>query len=444
LGFPDGRYSFPKNNYVKQLFLLFFLLIISFGLFAQSKIERAEFYFSQGDFESTVRTINATRNLAKNNEEAALLLAVSYFHLNQLEDAEQLLLSLGERESVDYPSAWFYLGRLYQAQHRFAEAATYYKRYLRSLPRGAEERRLTINYIRMCDNGLRRSYSPDGMVVENLGQLVNSADDEFGPVPSPTGAARVYFSAVRPATPGLTSQAEEQSDILYTELSNTEWGAPSPLHSFLMSPQHELLLDISNNGKELYYFRGATEINGAYLVDTFQGNEDRAFTTLRLEVPISPAMGDVTPFFFNKDVIYFSSKRAGGYGGLDLYRLQRDENGWLPPQNLGSEINTPYDETTPFLARDGKTLYFSSNNPAFTVGGFDVLRSFYVEENNRFLQPVNPGLPLNSAGNDTHFRLAPDTFTAFLSSDRKEGMGKRDIYIVYFIEPREEMEVRRR
>ncbi|MEM9835457.1 MAG: tetratricopeptide repeat protein [Bacteroidota bacterium] len=411
------------------------------ALAGQTKLDRAEFYFSQGDYESAVRTITSSRTLTKNNEEAALLLAVCYYHLNRLEEAEQLLLRLNEDKRASYPSAWYYLGRLYQAQHRFAEAANYYKQYLRTLPNGAKERPLAIAYIRMCDNGLRKSFTPDGMVVENLGEKVNGKDDEFGPVPSPTGAARVYFSAVRPASPGLGT-TEEQSDILYTELQSTEWESPIPLHAYLMSPQHELLLDISKDSRELYYFRGPDEVSGNFLVDTFQQGGIRQFTTLRLDVPLSPSLGDVTPFFYNDDLIYFSSSRPGGYGGLDLYRLVRDEHGWLPPENLGPEINSAFDETTPFLAKDGRSLYFSSNNPAYTVGGFDVLKSFYLSELGRFARPVNPGLPLNSAGDDTHFRLAPDTYTAFLSSDRKEGYGKRDIYIVYFIEPRKEMDIR--
>lgn len=426
---------------MRYLFTVLYTAVFSLALYGQTKLERAEFYFSQGDYESTVRTINSTRTMAKSSPEASLLLAVSYFHLNRLNESEELLLSLNEDRKSDFPSAWFYLGRLYHAQHRFAEAAVQYKRYLRTLPNGADERRLTIAYLRMCDNGLRKSYSPDGMVVENLGQKVNGKDDEFGPVPSPTGAARVYFSAVRPATPGLAVLTEDQSDILYTELAATEWDTPLPLHAYLMSPQHELLLDISADSKELYYFRGPDEVSGEFLVDTFQTGTIRQFTTLRLDAPLSPSMGDVTPFFASPDLIYFSSSRPGGYGGLDLYRLVRDQQGWLPPENLGPEINTPFDETTPFMARDGRTMYFSSNNPEYTVGGFDVLKTFYLAELERFSRPTNPGLPLNSAGDDTHFRLAPDTYTAFLSSDRKDGYGKRDIYIVYFIEPRREMDV---
>lgn len=438
---PSALYRFKTLSMPRLLLLLIAFSFLAPSLRAQAKLDRAEFFFSQGDYESAVRTLKSSRSLVDNNEEAALLMAVSYFHLNQLEEAEKLLLELNGEKRANFPSAWYYLGRLYHSQHRFAEAALYYKRYLRALPSGAEERAITIANIRMCDNGRRNSFSPDGMVVENLGLQVNGPDDEFGPVPSPTGQARVYFSAVRPATSLDTDADKVQSDILYTELMATEWDVPKPLHNYLMSPQHELLLDISADGREMYYFRGQDEVSGSFLVDTFKVGGPREFTTLRLEAPINPSMGDVTPFFFSDNEIYFSSTRPGGYGGLDLYRLVRDANGWLPPENLGPEINTAFDETTPFLARDGHTLFFSSNNPEFTVGGFDVLRTFYQDNLGHFNRPSNPGLPLNSAGNDTHFRLAPDTFTGFLSSDRKDGYGKRDIYIVYFIDPRKEMEV---
>ncbi|MEM1359468.1 MAG: hypothetical protein AAGF89_14780, partial [Bacteroidota bacterium] len=81
-------------------------------------------------------------------------------------------------------------------------------------------------------------------------------------------------------------------------------------------------------------------------------------------------------------------------------------------------------------------IYFSTNDPAYSVGGFDVVSSFRVVGGNwQFTQPENVGMPLNSAGDDTHFRLAPDTFTGFLASDRKDGFGRRDLYIVYFVDP---------
>ncbi len=111
--------------------------------------------------------------------------------------------------------------------------------------------------------------------------------------------------------------------------------------------------------------------------------------------------------------------------------------GYGPALNLGPNVNGPYDEICPFVAADGRTVYFSTNDPTYSVGGFDVVFTYRVEGvDNRFTLPTNAGLPLNSAGDDTHFRVAPDHFTGFLASDRKDGFGKRDLYIVYFVAPR--------
>jgi Tol biopolymer transport system component len=73
--------------------------------------------------------------------------------------------------------------------------------------------------------------------------------------------------------------------------------------------------------------------------------------------------------------LYFSSDRKGGYGGFDIYKSELTEDGkWAKPINLGSNINTKYDEDTPNITRDGKALYFSSKGHK-NMGGFDIFKS---------------------------------------------------------------------
>jgi tetratricopeptide (TPR) repeat protein len=419
-----------------RIFLLLFLLLpLTLTAQRKEKLERANREFTAGDYPGAIRTLQSVKGI-EGDAEASLLLAVSQFNANDLLSAEAGLIALVERERDNYPLVWFYLGRIYHTQHRFVRAATEYKRYLRSLGDDGPERKTVVNLLRNVDNGIRAGFVTDQMVAENMGPRVNSEHDEFGPVPSPSGIGKVYFSLIRPEI----ATGRVQSDIVVSENTVAGWATPASLSPYLNTNAQEWLSDISSDGQRLYYYRGNGTTDGRYLMDTFR-TDNKQLVTLETGVPLSGLLGDVTPFYGAEDAVYFASRRAGGYGGLDLYRMARLGQGrYGPPTNLGPNVNGPYDEICPFVARDGRTIYFSTNDPTFSVGGFDVVRTYRVAgAQNQFTLPENAGMPLNSAGDDTHFRLASDTFTGFLSSDRKDGLGKRDVYIVYYVEGREEM-----
>ncbi|HSV89313.1 MAG TPA: OmpA family protein [Bacteroidales bacterium] len=125
-------------------------------------------------------------------------------------------------------------------------------------------------------------------------------------------------------------------------------------------------------------------------------------------------------------VLFFASDMPGGFGGFDLYRMEKDpENGnWGNPVNLGPEINTSLHDSYPFVA--GNILYFSSFGlPGF--GGFDI---FYAEINpdNSLSRPINIGVPINSSADDFGFIINREYTSGFFSSNRPGGIGKDDIY----------------
>lgn len=426
-----------KYPYTVRLSLVFLFLLLALPLSAQrkEKLERAQREFASGDYPAVIRTLQGVKKL-EDDADASLLLAVSQFHANDLLAAETGLAQLLERENDDYPLGWFYLGRVYHAQHRFKRAATEYKRYLRILSGDGPERKTVVRLLRNVDNGIRAGFVSDEMIAENMGEQVNTIHDEYGPIPSPTGNGKLYYSLL---SPDLASGATH-SDIVVTTPTDMGWRPPAPLNPLLNTSEQEFLADISPDGQQLFYYRGGNERSGRYLLDTYRAG-DNQLVTAQPGAPLDPSSGDVTPFFGASDAVYFASRRPGGYGGLDLYRMERLPNGqFSAPQNLGPNVNGPYDEICPFVAKDGRTIYFSTNDPGYSVGGFDVVRAFRViGTNDQFTLPENAGMPLNSAGDDTHFRLAPDTFTGFLASDRKDGFGKRDLYIIYFVEAREEM-----
>jgi len=140
--------------------------------------------------------------------------------------------------------------------------------------------------------------------------------------------------------------------------------------------------------------------------------------------------------------LYFTSDRPGGYGGLDIYVSYKEDDGdWGPAINLGKTINTKYDEETPFILNDGKTLYFSSQGH-YSMGGFDVFHSRKLS-NGRWTTPLNLGYPISTVGNDLFYlpkKNGEYAFFALNSNERDlEGMEENDIYALKITPPKDQM-----
>jgi hypothetical protein len=127
-------------------------------------------------------------------------------------------------------------------------------------------------------------------------------------------------------------------------------------------------------------------------------------------------------------LMFFTSSREGSIGGTDIYMIKKLPNGeWALPTNLGSTINTPYNEDSPYLHPDGKTLYFSSEGHN-SMGGYDLFVTEYNEEKNTWSRPKNVGYPLSTAHDDIHFTFSADGKRAFFSTNRSDSYGDKDIY----------------
>lgn len=134
------------------------------------------------------------------------------------------------------------------------------------------------------------------------------------------------------------------------------------------------------------------------------------------------------PFFSSaENRIYFSANFADSYGGLDIYYIEKGENGeWSEPMNCGSGVNSFGDERSPFSF--GNVFYFSSNGKG-GLGGFDIyknsLDSMDSEPSN------NMGIPYNSSKDDLFYFIdSYDNNLEVLTSDREGGIGFDDIYYV--------------
>ena len=120
--------------------------------------------------------------------------------------------------------------------------------------------------------------------------------------------------------------------------------------------------------------------------------------------------------------LYFASDQPGGFGGFDLYVATLDDSGkWSKPENLGRTINTPKDDVFPYIHPSGMLFFASEGHTG--LGGFDLFMA--NQENERWRTPENMGQPINSAGDDFGIVFFKDKPSGYISSDRS---GNDDIY----------------
>jgi hypothetical protein len=124
--------------------------------------------------------------------------------------------------------------------------------------------------------------------------------------------------------------------------------------------------------------------------------------------------------------IVFSSTREGGLGGMDLYISMRGgDGGYGAPVNLGSSINSDGQDVSPYIAPDGRTLFFSSNGRE-GFGGADIFVS-QRDASGAWSAARNLGERINTGANELFF-TGPGRDRCYFVSDRSGGAGGLDIY----------------
>lgn len=254
--------------------------------------------------------------------------------------------------------------------------------------------------------------------ISNLGATVNSSSDDFSPML--LGNGRVLY---------LTSTRDGDQDVFSTVATSSGWGTVTTSGSTLNTGNDEGGTSITPDGHWMI-FVGCDRSEGIgdcdlYIAE-YGGGSWR--NIVNLGPSVNSELWDSQPSIaIDGLTLYFASNRAGGYGGTDIWMTRRTFGGlWGTPTNLGPTINTAADEASPYLAPDSKTLYFSSNgHPG--IGGMDMYVSKWKA--NTWGAPENVGTPLNSEFDDYFYSLQLGTDNVYFASDRTGGYGGFDLYV---------------
>jgi hypothetical protein len=252
--------------------------------------------------------------------------------------------------------------------------------------------------------------------MKNLGRSVNSYGNDFNPVVSDKEDLLVFSRTMA-----------FYDALLFSTKTNGKWSEPVNLNEVFKTDRDLFPTSISKDEKVLYLYSSA-DYDGIIYTSRFENGSWAPLVKLNENINTKYWESHATISHDNKK-LYFTSNRKGSRGGLDIYVSKRDSSGdWGPAVNLGPRINTPYNEESPFLSEDDKTLFFSSRGH-YNMGGYDIFSSKLLE-NGEWSVPLNIGYPLNTTDDDVFFKPLHQGYEGYTSKELPGGTGDQDIYRV--------------
>jgi hypothetical protein len=385
-----------------------------------------------------VSALNEFKEILKDNpEDGTALYYCGNCHF-QLKEYDKALDFLTKSRDSKNPSvhASFLLGRIMLYNAKPDEALTEFNNFKAKASKSEISENDVELYISHCNNFKESVSKAADVSVENMGNSINSQYDDKGPSISADGK-KLVFNSRRPETTDSPMDVEgdgkyfEDIYISNYDTSAKKWSDAEQVPGQVNTAAHDACTGISADGKMIFIYKNdltdPESRGGDVFISKVVNNKWK--TPEPIGKPINTSFWEggacISP---DGKTLFFTSERKGGLGNSDIWVVKRiNKNEWGKPENLGAEINTPFDEAGIFLAPDGKTLFYCSNGPAST-GSYDIFRT--INENGKWTKPERLAYPINTERRDGPLVIAADGKKAYISSDRKESIGENDVFAI--------------
>jgi outer membrane protein OmpA-like peptidoglycan-associated protein/tetratricopeptide (TPR) repeat protein len=386
---------------------------------AQKLYEQANQSITYKFYDKALEQLQRAVELDKNFAAAYQQLGDINRRLAQYNEAKKNYQKILAIDSAFHSLTYFGLAESELNTGDYQNALVHFKKYA-SYPNLSENsKKLSAKYIADCEYSLEALKNPVEFKPANLGASINSKEHEYLPVVTADEEMIIY-----------TRQANQNEDFFKSVKRNGNWEKASYLSRNINTEiYNEGAQCISPDGMYLF-FTGCNRPDGLGRCDIYVCRREGKDWSKphNLGAPINgPGWESQPSLSADGRTLYFVSTRPGGLGGYDLWKTELGEEGtWSAPGNMGPNINTSYDEQSPFIHPDDQTLYFSSNGwPG--LGNKDLFLS-RRDASGSWQKPQNLGYPINTFKEESSLIISSDGKTAFFASDKEGGHGGLDIY----------------
>lgn len=272
----------------------------------------------------------------------------------------------------------------------------------------------------------------------NLGDSINSSDNEYSPAITADGNTLIFTRQV--TIHPEDRPAYTQEDFFVSHWVNGHWTKSVPINE-INTEGNEGAPSLSADGQYLFFATIESKIYGYPKHREGYGKGDiyiakkvgDKWNRIRnLGPPVNTGAWESQPSFSSDGrTLYFvrkdKEKTEFGPEDYNIYVTHLNDDGsWSNPEKLSDKINTPGTEEFVFIHPDNQTLYFSSDgHPG--MGGEDIFMS-KRQPSGDWGDPVNLGYPINTLGDERGLIVSPSGDVAYISSDRPGGKGGLDLY----------------
>lgn len=171
-------------------------------------------------------------------------------------------------------------------------------------------------------------------------------------------------------------------DLYESRKIGEEWTEPKNLGPNVNSPAWESQPSLSADGRTLYFV--SDRRSGMGRRDIWMSTlDDKGHWTKAVNVgkPVNSSYDEISPFIHvNNKTLYFASNGLPGFGGYDIFSVERDSSGWSEPRNIGAPVNTHEDQFSLFITADGKKGYYSHEETLRTGGSSSKIYELGIPE----------------------------------------------------------------
>jgi hypothetical protein len=265
----------------------------------------------------------------------------------------------------------------------------------------------------------------------NLGPTVNSASNDRGPAISKDGLS-LYFASTRPLGVG-----GEDIYVCQRETRDSEWGPPVNLGPIINTSANESVPAFSRDGHLMFFSSGRP--GGLGGIDIWVSRREQTHDDFGWRQPenlgagVNSASLEAGPSYFRDDEVgirqlYFNSNRPGGPGVSNIYVSEQAADGSFGAASLVLELSSVGDTSRSSIRHDGREIFFNSNRPG-SVNTFDLWAATRDTVFDAWSDPINLGVTLNSGQLNVQPYISADRETLFFAAIRPDGFGNTDIYM---------------